>query len=260
MWCFDLDRDIQVAVRAAVDARLAFARQADLRAVIHPAGMETVLAPRALAPAAPLAGMAGRGDRLARAVAGRAGGHLHHRAQDGLAHLAHFARAVAGGAAHGRGARLGAGAVAGGADLIAGDLDLFLDPKDGFFEGQIQAILQVGAAPRRIARPAAGAPKPAKAEQVAEDIGKIAEIDGEIRRSARAFHPGMTKAVVGRPPFGIGEHGVGFVDLFEALFRIRRFVDIGMVLARQAAEGRFEIISLALRSEHPGFRNNRAVS
>ena len=107
------------------------------------------------------------------------------------------------------------------ADLIAGDLDFFLDPKDGFFEGQLQAVLQVRAAARRVARAPRRAPEPAKAEQVSEDIGKIGEIDVEIRRAARAAHPGVTEAVIGRALFRVGEDGIGFVDLFEALFSIR---------------------------------------
>ena len=80
------------------------------------------------------------------------------------------------------------------------------------------------------------APEAAKTKQIAKDIGKI-EIDSEIGSAAHAAHAGMSKAVIGGALFLVREHGVGFVDLFEALFGVRSFIHVRMVLACQLTEG-----------------------
>jgi len=48
-------------------------------------------------------------------------------------------------------AGLGASAATSAAAFVAGDLDFLFDAKDGLFEAQIQAILQVGAAAGSVA-------------------------------------------------------------------------------------------------------------
>src|SRR5512133_3850396 len=101
---------------------------------------------------APAAGMAGGRNHFALAVAGGAGGYLDHRSEEGLAHLAHFTSPFAGLAAYRGSPRLRAGAAAGGADLIPGKLNIFFDPKNGFFKGKRNRLAEIRAAPRCIPR------------------------------------------------------------------------------------------------------------
>jgi len=56
--------------------------------------------------------------------------------------------------------------------------------------------LQIIAAPRHIPAAAAGAAHTAKSKEIAKNIGKIVEIDIEIRRAARIAYSCMSKAVV----------------------------------------------------------------
>src|SRR3546814_16533801 len=87
----DMDEDVEIARRRAARARLAFARQADARALVDPGGdidrqrQGSVYAALAAAVAARI------GVRLARAAASREGAFDHEEALL-RAHLAHAAR------------------------------------------------------------------------------------------------------------------------------------------------------------------------
>jgi hypothetical protein len=121
--------------------------------------------------------------------------------------------------------------VAGAADLITVDLDFLLYAKNSFFEGQIYLVLQVLTPVWHIAGTLLSTPESADAEELLEDIGEITEIHIEVRRSPCARNPCVPIAVVCRPFLRIGQDCERFIDFFKALFRVRRFVHVGMVLA-----------------------------
>ena len=123
---------------------------------------------------APAAGVARGGDDLAPSVAGGAGGHLHHGSQEGLAHLAHFAASAAGGALHRVGAGFSAFALAGGADFVAGDLDLFFDAKDGFFKGR--GLWCNSGQHHAVGHFAAAGCRRGKAKEFSEDVEKSIDV------------------------------------------------------------------------------------
>jgi hypothetical protein len=183
--------------------------------------------------------MARGGNGCALPVAGRAGRNLHHRTQDGLAHLPHLARPVAGCAACGRSARLGAYPLAGRADFIAGEFHFALHAEHCLFKAELQLHLQVGPAPRHVTRALRRAPKAAEVEEFFEYIG---EVHGEIRHTARALHASMAKAVVSGAFIVIAQNAVSLVDLFEALFGVGLLAHVRVILARQPPESPFDVI------------------
>src|SRR5712691_8412714 len=190
----DADEDVEIAGRGAVHPDLAFAAEANPGAVFD-AG-RNVDRQRLLAPDAPLAaaGFARFVDRLARAVAGRAG------ALDGEKPLlrAHPAMPLAGAAGGRARARLGAIALAGIAMDKGGDANRRLLAAKGVFERDFEVVAQVAAAAGTALRAAAAAHR---AEHLFEDIGKAAgEAAGEITRAATAvFERGMAEPIIGGP-------------------------------------------------------------
>jgi hypothetical protein len=108
--------------------------------------------------------MAGAGNHLSLAVAGRAGGHLHHRAKESLAYLADFTPPPASRTAARRGAGFGSRATTGTARFVTGDFDLFFDAEDCFLEAELDGISQVGPTVWGIARALARAASHAKAK------------------------------------------------------------------------------------------------
>ena len=218
-----LHGDVQVAVRPAVDARLALACQADLRAVIHAArDADDLLAPccapgprpwqvwqgvAMVSPCPPQVGQVPTWTIEPRMV------WRTWRTSPVPLQVAQRTGEVPGSAP------LPLQVVQSSSRVISIS---FSTPKTA--SSKVRSRRYCRSAPRR------GAlrdrrllrPNPAKAEQVAEDIGKIGEID-RVKSGAPpgAFHPGMTEAVVSRPLLRVGEHGVGLVDFLEALFRVR---------------------------------------
>ena len=73
------------------------------------------------------------------------------------------------------------------------------------------------------------------AEEGAEDVGEVAEVEVGRREpaAAQALAP---VAVVGCAALGIGEHLVRLGRLAEALLGVGRLRDVGMELARELAE------------------------
>ena len=174
-----------------------------------------VLADAALAPAL------GTGllDVLTRAVAGRAGPAGGKGPEHGVLLGADLARAVAGGAPHGAGALLGAGAAAGFAALLPGDQQLLGDAESRLLEGQQQVVPQV--VPRHGRVPAGGSAAEAATETAAkeavEDIVEPAEAGA--REGVGAAHGGvegrMAELIVLRSLIRIGKDAVGLVQLLE---------------------------------------------
>src|SRR5690606_35894660 len=143
---------VEVARRAALVARLAFAGQAHARARVDAGGnLHRQLAHR-LGAAGATAGAARVGHHGAGAAALRAG--ARHR-EEALGE-AHLTGAAAGGALAPL-AGLAAGAIAVAAALRPGNLDLHLGAEGRLFEGELQVVAEVGAAVPAAALPAAAA-------------------------------------------------------------------------------------------------------
>src|SRR5690606_6891499 len=239
----DRQEDVKVAARPAALTRLALARQADARTVVH-AGrhLEAELAGLADLAMAP-AGGAGIGDHLARAAAAGAGA-LDLEEAVGLAH----APGAAAGVADGRlGARLGARAVADLAAHQGRDGDLDLGALIGLLKRDLQVVAQVRAPARAVVLPPAAPAAEGVPEGVAEDLGEdvvdiveagAALTEGVAPARAAAVDPRMAEAVVGRALLVVRQDGIGLGDFLEpghGLFGAA--VAIGVVLHRQLAIG-----------------------
>src|SRR5262249_42268051 len=142
----------------------------------------------------------------------------------------HLARA----AAHVAGLEAAAGLDAGSGARLAGfqtrDLDLRLEPGRGLLEGDLQLVLEILAA-----RGARAAPAAAAREEVLEDV---LEEGSESGIAEAGTHAGTCRAeaVEMRALVGIGQDGVGLVDLFELLLGLFvAAVAVGVVLHRELA-------------------------
>jgi len=122
------------------------------------------------------------------------------------------------------------------------------------FEGDI--FPQVGAALGSAASTRARAPKEiAKSKKVTEDVLEILKHTGikTRTRSCAAAHPSMAEAVVERALFRVGQHGIGFGDLFEFFLSLRLVgIAVGVILQRQFAIGALDLLlaSGASDSQH----------
>jgi hypothetical protein len=113
--------------------------------------------------------------------------------------------------------------------VVAGKFNFFFNAKDGLFKIEGQVVLQIAAAPRRIARLASAAPPETKTEQLFEDVAQIHI--GEVGHAAH-IDAGVPIAVIRAAFLVIAQHRVGFVELFEFFLGIGGFVYIGVILAR----------------------------
>jgi hypothetical protein len=127
-------------------------------------------------------------------------------------------------------------AAAGLAGLIAGNLELGLEPVRSLLERDLEPVLEVFAAPRSRAAPAAAAEEPL--EEILDD-GAEADVAG-----ASAEPRGGAEAVVVRALVRIREHGVRFADLLEALLG----PGVARVLVRVvlAGEGAVDLLQLGV--------------
>src|SRR6185436_1230993 len=183
------------------------------------------------------AGVAGRLDDLAVALAARAGRHVDHLAEHRLADAADLAAPVALGTGDRLGALLGARAVAGLAGLERAELDLPLGALDRVLEGDPQVVAQVGAGLRAAAPGRAGCL--AAAEERVEDVGEAAE----------ALEPGaggaidarLAEGVVPLPTIRVGQDLVRLVDLLEPLLGGRFIVHVRVPLLGELAEGALDL-------------------
>ena len=234
------DEDVEIARRAAARAGLAFARQADARAVFDAGG--DVDGQRALArdAAGAAADRARIVDRLAAPAACRAG------ALDGEETLLRphapvaAARRTLARPRAGLGARAGAG--------FARDRRWQLQARrlavEGFLERDLHVVAEVRPACRAAAAPG-GAAAPAAAHHVAEQIVENIGHRGGKAVAAAAAEPAaavlegrMAETIVGRTLLAVRQHLIGFVDFLEADlgFGIAG-IAVGMVLHGGLAEG-----------------------
>src|SRR6185312_11277487 len=93
--------------------------------------------------------------------------------------------------------------------------DLALRSRKRFLERDLHIVTQIAAALRPVG--AAGG-TPTRALLSEEHVEDIAETLGGEAAEAAALIAGMAEAIVVRALLRIGEHFVGFVDLFEVRF------------------------------------------
>src|SRR5438105_10884764 len=216
----EANQDVEVARRAGTGAGLALAGDAELLAVVDAGGDRqhdvALLALAALTPA-PGAQLV---DRLPRAAAPRAGGHVDEPAEHRLLDLAHLAPTLALLARGDRRARLGAVAAAALAGLEPRDLDPPLASPHRVDELDLELHAQIRAAHRS----ALTTTRLATEEGVEQVVDP--EPDGPV---AGAEH------VVALPPLRVGQHLVGLGHLAEPRGRLIGLVDVRVVLARELA-------------------------
>ncbi|ELA00912.1 NAD-specific glutamate dehydrogenase [Cupriavidus sp. HMR-1] len=240
----DMHLDVEIARRAAVDARLAVARRTDTHPFVDTGrnlDLERLLR---LELALTMALRARLRDELAAAVTLRAG--LLHR-EKALRHT-HLAHAVTGRAGFNRRTRLGAIAVAVFAIVPVRHADLRLVAMRGLLQRDLHAVAQVGATVGLRAAATASAAG-CLAEDVAEDIAErfreataakpaAAESTGHVR-----VHASVAVLIVSRLLLGVGEHLVGLLDLLEFLlgFLVIR-IAVRMVLHRELAISLLDLV------------------
>src|SRR5207244_2010473 len=201
----DMDQHIEVAGRAVVLPRLALVRQTQPGARLDAGWNVHGEHAFRLHPLLPAARRAERGDCVTGALAASA------RLIDGEETLLEpeLAGPLAARADLDVFRALGPAAVALLADLPSGDIEADFLAVDGVFEGQVQAILDVGPA----CDPATPLPP---TEEVFEDVVEdIAEALPEPFKALRAL--GMAECVVATALVLVAQRGVGFVALFEFL-------------------------------------------
>src|SRR5208283_3746590 len=188
-----LEEHVQIARRTALRAGLAFAGQAQPRAIVHAGGnvdLQFAL-PLPVALAAALA--AGVANDLAGAAASGTGAA---NAEEALL-VEHLAAAVAGGAGGRPAAGLRARSMAPAAGLHPRHLDIGAHAEQRLFERNFQIVAHVLAALR--ARPPAASARAkhvAEAEEVAQDVAEIGKRVGIETAAARALHAGVAVTVV----------------------------------------------------------------
>src|ERR1039458_4601233 len=233
---FDVNDDVEIALRSAAVAGLAPAAQLEPRAVVHARRNfhreRFVLADSPL----PLALRARVGDDHALAAALPAGGRDR---KESLLRADLAAAAAIGALACAAGAAAGARAVAGFALSQALELYDFLDPARRFFEFDFKIVAQVVATPGARTRASA-----AGAGQIAKDVGEnfleaLAEVEtAESARTLRSLKGGVTEAVILRAPLGIGKDLVSLVEFLESLLGFFvAGIAIGMKLNGESAVG-----------------------
>src|ERR1035441_2174806 len=195
---------------------------------------------------------AGIDDQFARALAGTAGAR---NGEESLL-ITHLPASRAGGAGDGRLARSRAAAFALVALFQPPHLHLLGDAKCGFLKLESDIFAQIG--PALCARTAASAlpaKHVAKSEEIAEDVVEIVEHRGvESAVAARtAGNSRVTKAVIARALFAVGENCVGFAALLEAILGGRIVgIAVRMVLQSELAIGAFDflVVGRAADAQH----------
>src|SRR6185369_13350610 len=159
---------------------------------------------------------------------------------------AHLALAAAGAAGLRRRPLLLAGAAAGLAALVAGNLELGLHSPRRLFERYLEPVLEILTPPRT--------PAPAVPSASEEALEEIFEDGAEARLARSAGTRHRAEAVVLGPLVGIGENGVGLADLLEALLGVAvPRVPVGMVLAGEGAVRLLQhgVVGIASDAEEP---------
>ena len=147
-----------------------------------------------------------------------------------------------------RGPGLGARALTLRTGLGTNKLECFFATGNDAFEGNIENGLQIRS-PRWASGPAVAAKEPvedstAAAEveppeaEVAEDILEI-DVPEEVL-GGEPLDTSEAARIVVRSLLGIGKHRIRRRNFFKALFGVRRFVAVRMILQRQRAKGVFD--------------------
>src|SRR5450432_729349 len=230
----DAHLDIQVPGRSPVAARLALPVEADAVAGIdaggHIDGQRLLLAHTALSKA----GVAGVADDLAPALTARAG--LLDR-EDRLLH-AYLPLAVECIASFGGGAFGGARARADLAFGERGDLNLGIGAEHRLFEVEFEFVAQIGAA--KYLGSAALSAGENIAEHLAEDVAEC--LTGAESAAPASLEAGMSELIVNGAFFRVAEDLVGFLGLFESMFRLRIIgIAVRMMLHGEAAIRLFDV-------------------
>ena len=201
---------VQVARLGARRAGFAFAGKADAVAGID-AGRDLHLQHLfVLHAAVAVAGLAGFGDGLAAATAGRAG--LLH-GEDAALH-ADLAATAAGTAGFDL-AIFRTAAFAGLAGHQGGHFDALVDAEHGLFEVELDHVAQVGAA----ARAALASATENIAEDVAEDVVDVVETAARVAATHAVFEGGVAVLVVDAALAAVRQHFVGLLGFLEAGLR-----------------------------------------
>ena len=242
------DLDVQIAGRAAAETHLTLPGEADTHAVLDPGGdAHGHRAPRAVASVA-AALVAGVGDDLADAVAGRALAHGHDLPEEGALHRLDLPGALADVAGDRLAVAVGSRAGTHVAEDRGVDGDLFGDTLGAL--GEIQGHVHqcrltrldtgLGSAARAEA-PATAAEGTAVAEERLEDVAESPAAATETAEAARTgAGQRITAGVDDATLLRIGQHLVGGADLFELVFFAR--VDVGVQLPRLLAVGALELL------------------
>src|SRR5487761_2303052 len=232
----------EVAGRAAVDAGLALALQADALAVDDPGGHAHVDASRrGLAPGA-VTGRTGRDDPPAAAVADRTDA----RHGEGALVVVEDPAALAALAGRKARARGRAATPAGVAGVAAGQRHRRRRAHHGVAEPQVQGGLEVGPALGALAAPP---------EEAAEDVAQVAEVAGREVEPPGAG--GATEAGGGRAEAAhlvvllalgvVAQHVVGDRDLLEAL--LGAGIGVGVQLLGELAVGASDLLVRGARAQ-----------
>src|SRR5581483_6928461 len=167
----DVQHHVEVAARPAIEPRLALAREAQPGAGLDARRDRDLERPLLLDATVAMAALARVVDDRAAAAALRAGAR---HGEEALLEP-HLAHAAAGAARGRRRAARAAGAAAVGADLDPRHAQGARDAEGRLLEGELEVVAEVAA---RLPAPAAGAAaaeQVAEAEEVAEDVGEVAE-------------------------------------------------------------------------------------
>ena len=117
---------------------------------------------------------------------------------------------------------------------MAWNLNLFLDAKDSFLEGYSHVIAQVTPAPGAPAG-SLGTAHTKAGKKIFEDVAQPASKSSKAREIVEAVirYAGVAKPIIGRPLCLVTQVLIRLIDFFEACLRLRRIVDVRMILTRE---------------------------
>src|SRR6266567_1499691 len=240
---FHVQDDIQISGRAAKLADLSRSRKTDSRSILDARGHFRVDGSLAQNPAFALALRARIGDDAPRALAGRTGTSNAEKSLLITNLTAPAARTASGWPL----ARRRTGTVALLASLVAAHRNPRLRAEERFLKLQRQVFPEISAAlhPAASASSAATTEHVAEAEKFSEDIAEVLKHRGIKARALprTAAQSCVAIAVINGALVRVGEHGVGFADFLEFVFRVRIIgIAVRMKLQRQLAVGALELL------------------
>ena len=123
------------------------------------------------------------------------------------------------------------------------NFDLVVGAEHSIHEGDVHAILKVCASLGRVGAGLRSCAAKSTAEERVENVAESAESVETIETSAtcRPSGGGVAVAVVCGPFLGIGQHLVGFIDLFEFVLCALGLVAVWVVLKRKFSERLLDI-------------------